>query len=104
MTANGLALGEEADFEAQNYLPALNLKRSISAEPRLQLTTEPAFLPEACYAFALLFLSYALLSFRIFLGALAKQALLQFLVCALACENCKCACLLRVGQYLLGAM
>ena len=24
--------------------------------------------------------------------ALAKQALLQFLVCALACANCKCAC------------
>jgi len=23
---------------------------------------------------------------------LAKQALLQFLVCALACANCKCAC------------
>jgi len=22
---NGLALGEEADFKAQNYLPALNL-------------------------------------------------------------------------------
>jgi hypothetical protein len=26
------------------------------------------------------------------LSALAKQALLQFLVCALACANCKCAC------------
>jgi len=25
LTANGLALGEEADFKAQNYLPALNL-------------------------------------------------------------------------------
>jgi len=27
-----------------------------------------------------------------FLSALAKQALLQFLVCALACANFKCAC------------
>jgi hypothetical protein len=26
------------------------------------------------------------------LSALAKQALLQFLVCALAIANCKCAC------------
>jgi hypothetical protein len=36
---NVLALGEEADFEAQNCLPALNLMRST----KLQLTTEPAF-------------------------------------------------------------
>jgi hypothetical protein len=26
------------------------------------------------------------------LSALAKQALLQFLVCVMACANCKCAC------------
>jgi hypothetical protein len=26
------------------------------------------------------------------LSAVAKQALLQFLICALACANCKCAC------------
>jgi hypothetical protein len=45
MTANGLALGEEADFEALNCLPALNLIRST----KLQLSTEPAFLPNACY-------------------------------------------------------
>jgi hypothetical protein len=38
---NGLALGEEADFEALNCLPALNLIQST----KLQLTTEPAFLP-----------------------------------------------------------
>jgi len=43
---NGLALGEEADFEAQNCLPALNLIRST----KLHLSTEPAFLPNACYA------------------------------------------------------
>jgi hypothetical protein len=52
LTANVLALGEEADFEALNCLPALNLIRST----KLQLATEPAFLPNACYAFALLFL------------------------------------------------
>jgi len=44
ITANGLALGEEADFEAQNCLPALNLIRS----KKLHLSTEPAFLPNAC--------------------------------------------------------
>src|SRR5690606_22538877 len=45
VATNGLALGEEADFEAQNSLPALNLIRST----KLQLSTEPAFLPNACY-------------------------------------------------------
>jgi len=39
-----LALGEEADFEALNFLSALNLIRSTE----LQLSTEPAFLPNAC--------------------------------------------------------
>src|SRR5690554_4039896 len=42
---NVLALGEEADFEALNCLPALNLIRST----KLHLSTEPAFLPNACY-------------------------------------------------------
>jgi len=42
---NGLALGEEADFEAENCLPPLNLIRST----KLHLSTEPAFLPNACY-------------------------------------------------------
>jgi hypothetical protein len=41
---NVLALGEEADFEAQNCLTALNLKRGT----KLYLSTEPAFLPNAC--------------------------------------------------------
>ena len=41
---NGLALGEEADFEALNFLSALNLIRST----KLHLSTEPAFLPNAC--------------------------------------------------------
>jgi hypothetical protein len=46
IAANVFALGEEADFEALNCLPALNLIRNI----KLQLSTEPAFLPNACYA------------------------------------------------------
>jgi hypothetical protein len=45
VSANVLALGEEADFEALNCLPALNLIRST----KLHLSTEPAFLPNACY-------------------------------------------------------
>jgi hypothetical protein len=44
MPANVLALGEEADLEALNCLPALNLIRST----KLHLSTEPAFLPNAC--------------------------------------------------------
>ena len=44
MTHNVLALGEEADFEAQNCQLALNLNRST----KLHLSTEPAFLPNAC--------------------------------------------------------
>jgi len=44
LTANGLALGEEADFEALNRLPSLNLIRST----KLYLSTESAFLPNAC--------------------------------------------------------
>jgi len=45
VAANVFALGEEADFEALNCLLALNLKRSA----KLQLSNEPAFLPNACY-------------------------------------------------------
>jgi hypothetical protein len=45
LACNVLALGEEADFEALNCLPALNLKRST----KLHLSTEPAFSPNACY-------------------------------------------------------
>jgi hypothetical protein len=41
---NVLALGEEADFEALNCQPALNLIRST----KLHLSIEPAFLPSAC--------------------------------------------------------
>jgi len=45
VAANVPALGEEADFGALNCLPALNLIRST----KLHLSTEPAFLPNACY-------------------------------------------------------
>jgi len=43
LTANVLVLGEKADFESPNCLPALNLIRRL----KLPLTTEPAFLPNA---------------------------------------------------------
>jgi len=45
LAANGLALGEEADFEALNCLPALN---PDSRDTKLHLSTEAAFLPNAC--------------------------------------------------------
>ncbi|MDP3929259.1 MAG: hypothetical protein Q8R57_09575, partial [Bacteroidota bacterium] len=48
---NVLALGEEADFEALNFLSVLNLIRST----KLHLSTETAFLPNACYRFGFLF-------------------------------------------------
>ncbi len=48
-THHVLALGEEADFEALNCLLILNLIRSA----KLLLSTEPAFLPNACCAFVL---------------------------------------------------
>jgi hypothetical protein len=44
MAAYVLALGEEADFEALNCLLPQNLTQST----KLHLTTEPAFLPNAC--------------------------------------------------------
>jgi hypothetical protein len=50
LATNVLALGEEADFEALNCLPVLNLIR----RKKLHLSTEPAFLPNACYRFVLL--------------------------------------------------
>jgi len=44
IATNVLALGEEAEIEALNCLPALDLIRSKN----LHLSTEPAFLPSAC--------------------------------------------------------
>jgi hypothetical protein len=46
IAANILVLGEEADFEALNCLPALSFIRN----KRLHLTTEPAFFQNACYS------------------------------------------------------
>jgi len=43
LAANVLALGEEADSEALNCLPVLNLIRST----KLHSSTETAFLPNA---------------------------------------------------------
>jgi hypothetical protein len=51
VAANVLALGEEADFVALNCLPALHLIRST----KLYLSTEPAFLPNACYVLCFYF-------------------------------------------------
>jgi len=45
VTADGLALGAVADFGEQNCLPALSFIRST----KLHLSTEPDFLPNACY-------------------------------------------------------
>jgi hypothetical protein len=42
--ANVLALGEEADFEALNCQPSTK----VDTRQDVQLTTEPAFLPNAC--------------------------------------------------------
>ncbi len=44
LATNVWQLQEVGDFEAQNYLPALNLIRST----KLHISTEPAFLPNAC--------------------------------------------------------
>jgi len=44
VACNGLVLGEEADFEAQNRLTPQNLIRST----KFHLSTKPAFLPNAC--------------------------------------------------------
>jgi len=50
MNANVLQLQEVGDFEAQNFLPALNLIRST----KLHLTTEPPISCSCCYALAVL--------------------------------------------------
>jgi hypothetical protein len=45
VSGNVLALGEEADFEALYCQPSTK----ADARQNVQLTTEPAFLPNACY-------------------------------------------------------
>ncbi len=44
IASNGLALGEEADFEALNCQPSTK----VDTRQNVQLITEPAFLPNAC--------------------------------------------------------
>jgi hypothetical protein len=51
---NGLALGEEADFEALNCLPALNVIRRT----KLHLSTEPAFFCQTHVSRSLFFRSF----------------------------------------------
>ena len=76
MSANGLALGEEADFEALNYLPALNLIRST----KLHLRIEPAFLPNACYSQWFLFYDvYSVSSSTKFLVAKFIKFIVEFI-------------------------
>ena len=62
MAGNVLALGEEADFEAENCLPPMNLIRST----KLYLTTEPPICCRCCYLqcffFSNVFKSFKLLS------------------------------------------
>lgn len=61
-----LALGEEADFEALNFLPALNLIRST----KFHLSTESAFLPNAYLRFVLHCPHYCYFSKSRFTGSL----------------------------------
>jgi len=64
INANSLALGAEADFEALYCLPALN----FIGKTLLQLSNEPAFLPNAFYSQFLIsiiqFLIYSSYSFN----------------------------------------
>jgi len=45
IATNGLALSVEADFEALNCQPSTK----VDTRKNVQLTTEPAFWPSACY-------------------------------------------------------
>jgi len=51
ITANVLQLGEVADFERQMF----DVAQMFIRNPKLDLSTEPAILPNCCYAFALFF-------------------------------------------------
>jgi hypothetical protein len=54
LTHNVLALGEEADLEALNCQPSTK----VDTRQNVQLTIEPAFLPNACYLLAFLSIVY----------------------------------------------
>ena len=49
MSHNGLQLGEVADFEALTFI----LVQMFIRNPNVQFSTEPAILPNCCYAIAL---------------------------------------------------
>ena len=51
MIFNVLQLGEVADFERQMF----DLAQMFIRNPKLDLSTEPAILPNCCYAFGLFF-------------------------------------------------
>jgi hypothetical protein len=51
VSVNVLELCEEADFEALNCEPSTN----VDTKQNAQLTTETAFLPNACYKLAFFF-------------------------------------------------
>lgn len=51
MACNVKTLGEEADFEAQTF----SLAQMPIESTNVQFSTKTAFLPNVCYAFALLF-------------------------------------------------
>ena len=50
ISANVSQLGEVADFERQMF----DLAQMFIRTPKLDLSTEPAILPNCCYAFGLL--------------------------------------------------
>ena len=81
VACNVLQLPEGGDFEAIHCQPSTNFDRST----KLDLTTEPPLACRCCYAFALLFLSYGLLSFRVCFWCVGLVALLQNLALAWAC-------------------
>jgi hypothetical protein len=83
---NVLALGEEADFEALNCQPALSLIRST----KLHLSTEPAFLPNACYLLGF-FRSLAVCPCLLLPCCFGLVALLDFLALVCALKKYKCA-------------
>jgi hypothetical protein len=51
ITHNGWQLGEVADLGAQMF----NLVQMFIRNPNVQFSTEPAILPNCCYAFVVLF-------------------------------------------------
>jgi len=84
-----LQLGEVAEIEAQMFSFAQKFNRRTA----VQFSTEPAILPNCCYAFALLFLSSVLLSFLVcFVVRWKSKLFCNFWNVFWLEQNCKCAC------------